>query len=284
MLGSSKPSTPLPPFLFSLSIRKIRTRNQIKSFQEGYSKLMEKENEGNKISSFQGFLKLTKRVRKSKTNSFTTSIFSLPNELLITEVLARVAATSVCDFFNLILSSKAFHQTANDNYILGHVSLDKVPVIPWRLPKQAFFLEKCKETGHPEALYREGVVQYFSFAKEGEGLNCLNSAAKVGHVGAAYVLGVILLCIEEGGKGRRLLNYVKSKKGIGESRKKFKDVINRLWLNNFLEPKPNACPMQAQHRRKQRWPSDDDDDNDVSCEACGCHLQVIFVCNLLRGS
>ncbi|TYJ08036.1 hypothetical protein E1A91_A11G047200v1 [Gossypium mustelinum] len=235
MLGSSKPSTPLPPFLFSLSIRKIRTRHQIKSFQE--------------------------------------------------EVLARVAATSICDFFNLILSCKAFHQTADDNYILGHVSLDKVPVIPWRSPKQAFFLEKCKETGHPEALYREGVVQYFSFAKVGEGLNCLNSAAKVGHVGAAYVLGVILLCIDKGGDGRRLLNYVKSKKGIGESRKKFKDVINRLWLNNFLEPKPNACPMQAQHRRKQRWPSDDDDDDDddVSCEACGCHLQVIFVCNLLRG-
>ncbi|KAA3475690.1 F-box protein isoform X1 [Gossypium australe] len=75
---------------------------------------------GNKISLFQGFLKLTKRVRKSKTNSFTTSIFSLPNELLIKEVLARVAATSVCDFFNLILRCFYF-------YFLGlHLYLIKV--------------------------------------------------------------------------------------------------------------------------------------------------------------
>lgn len=84
----------------------------------------------------------------------------------------------------------------------------------------------------------------------GEGLNRLDSAAKVGHVGAAYVLGVILLCVQEGEEGRRLINYVKSEKGIGESRKKFKDVINRIWRNNFLEPKP-ICLSNARTAQKK---------------------------------
>ncbi|KAK8693041.1 hypothetical protein V6N13_070640 [Hibiscus sabdariffa] len=300
-LNTLKASTPLRPFLFALSARKPRTRNQIK------------------------------RNRKNKTNPFPT-IFSLPNEL-IAEVLARVAAISASDLFNVVLrcvflfpscvvfsfmsmknilvliSCKVFHRIAGDDYILRHVSLEKFPVIPWGSTEQAFFLDKCKRSGHPEALYREGVVcnktlsyfpvsmhaiinandntyqcqiGYFSFGKVEEGLNCLNNAAKVGHLGASYVLGVILLCVEETEEeGRRLLNYVKSESGIRESRKKLKDIVSVTWRKMSLKPKSNSCPMQGQHRRRGGWPGDSDDE--VDCEACGCHLEVIFVCSLLRG-
>ncbi|GMI67320.1 hypothetical protein HRI_000401300 [Hibiscus trionum] len=249
-LNTFKPSTPLRPFLFALSTRKPRTRNQIK------------------------------RNRRTKTNPFPT-IFSLPNEL-IAEVVARVAATSANDFFNVVLSCKVFNRIAEDNYILRHVTLEKFPVVPWGSTEQAFFLDKCKRSGHPEALYREGVIKYFSFAKVEEGLNCLNSAAKIGHLGASYVLGVILLCVEKTEEeGRRLLSYVRSESGIGESRKKLKDIISVTWLKMRLKPKPNSCPMQEQHRRRRGWPSDSDDE--VDCEACGCHSEVDFVCNLLRG-
>ncbi|EOY22887.1 hypothetical protein QQP08_010160 [Theobroma cacao] len=279
-----KVSPPLHFFLFSLSILisgspKTKRRNQIKNFQN-FSKL-KKTRKGNKRSSCQGSPKVKKR-RKSKTNLFP-NIFSLPNELM-TEVLARVAAYSFHDFFDVKLSCKVFHQIADDKYILQHVSLEKFPVTPWCSTKQSFFLEKCKRSGHPEALYREGVVEHFSFARVEEGLNCLNSAAKVGHLGASYVLGVILLCTEEPDQeqdGRRLLKLEKSKKGVRESRKKLNDTIRNIWLNNLLEGKPNCCPMRDQHRRRRGWPSDNEDD--VDCEACGCDLEVIFVCNLLRG-
>ena len=85
------------------------------------------------------------------------------------------------------------------------------------------------------------------------------------------MLGVIILCAEkpdEEQKGRRLLNYVKSEKGIRESRKKSNDILKAVWLKNFLKPKPNCCPMQDQHRRRQGWPSD------VYCEARGYDLEV----------
>ncbi|KAK8703052.1 hypothetical protein V6N13_021382 [Hibiscus sabdariffa] len=242
-LNTLKASTPLRPFLFALSTRKPRTR-------------------------------------KGKTNPFPT-IFSLPNEL-IAEVLARVAAISVSDLFNVVLSCKVFHRIAGDDYILRHVSLEKFPVIPWGSTEQAFFLDKCKRSGHPEALYREGVIGYFSFGKVEEGLNCLNNAAKAGHLGASYVLGVILLCVEETEEeGRQLFNHVKAERGIRESRKKLKDIVSVTWRKMVLKPKSNSCPMQEQHRRRGGWP--DDSDDEVDCEACGCHLEIIFVCSLLRG-
>ena len=96
-------SKPLHLFLFSLSIlmstsHKTKRRNKIKRFQDCSTLI--KTRKGNKRSSCQGFPKLTKR-RKSKRKLFPT-IFSLPNEL-ITEVLARVAAYSVNDFFDVKL-------------------------------------------------------------------------------------------------------------------------------------------------------------------------------------
>ncbi|KAF2315800.1 hypothetical protein GH714_040339 [Hevea brasiliensis] len=173
--------------------------------------------------------------------------------------------------------------------IYRQVSLERFPPVPWFISKQASsFLDRCKENGNPEALFRQGVVECFSQIKLESGLRCLKRAASSGHHKASYILGVILLCSENKyePEGMKLIEEVKRNKKIRECRQKLKDIIWNIWLKNkfILEAKPNGCPLSHLHRKRDGWPSFNvDDDDDISCRECSCHREVIFVCNLLKG-
>jgi len=108
-----------------------------------------------------------------------SSIKSLPNELL-TEVLGHVASTSFTDLFNVKLSCKYFLEVAKDDYIFQRISLEKFPVVPLRISNEASsFFKRCEESGNPESLFRQGMIDYFSLAMIESGLEYLKRVAKV---------------------------------------------------------------------------------------------------------
>ncbi|GMP69915.1 hypothetical protein CsSME_00028994 [Camellia sinensis var. sinensis] len=258
-----------------------------------------------------GGSKLMKRIgrRRSKENKngrevIVASFESLPSEVVV-EVLGRIASSSFTDFFNAKLSSKILNEAADDNYIYQQMSLEKFPVVPWRVTTEAScFLNKCKESGNPEALYRQGVVDYFSLMRIESGLESLNRAASSGHGGALYVLSIIFLFSEDDEfkkQGIRILSSIhKSKPTSGkrrlirECRDKLREIVRMIWVVNPLVQKqrPSTCcairdndvdrhERLGRRRRRRGWESDDEDDDDeVECDGCRCDREVDSVCNM----
>ncbi|CAK9181536.1 unnamed protein product [Ilex paraguariensis] len=235
-----------------------------------------------------------RRRNNGKKNHMVPSIDSIPKEL-VSEVLARVAAFSSTDFLSARLSCKVFNEVGEDNYVFHHVSLDKFPVIPWRASEEASsFLNKCRESGNPEALYRQGVVDYFSYMRLDSALECLKKAASSGHIGALYVLGIILLFHGDEFKqeGIQLLSGMKESKMskrrvLKDCRENLKAIIRRIWIKNsiVLENRPVCCTMGDQHKKKEGWASEtDEEDNYQYCQACTCDREVASICTMLPRS
>ncbi|XP_052290359.1 putative F-box protein At1g67623 [Citrus sinensis] len=216
----------------------------------------------------------------------TRSIFSLPDELL-SEILARVGACSLDDLLNAGLSCKLFNEITFDKYVLRQASIEKIPAMPWH--KNYSFLEKCRDSGNPEALYKQGVVEFFSYSNLEAGVAYLDIATKSGHLGASYILGVIFLCKddedddnESNQKGMQHLDKVYRAKRLSQCRNKLQSITQTLWKNYYLKPKLNKCPSRKNHGLKVGWPCEVDD-IELVCETCRCHREVTFVCNILRG-
>ncbi|KAL5827012.1 hypothetical protein ACOSQ3_018857 [Xanthoceras sorbifolium] len=104
-------------------------------------------------------------MKRTKSNNVTF----LPKDLL-TQVLARVASSSVSDLFNLELSCKDLLLLGQDDCVFEHASMEKFSISP------------CKESGNPEALYRQGMLEFFSLYKTSSGFQFLKTAAKKGHM------------------------------------------------------------------------------------------------------
>ncbi|XP_057432595.1 uncharacterized protein LOC130725376 [Lotus japonicus] len=84
---------------------------------------------------------------------------------------------------------KDFLDAAEDGYVWRRVSLDTFPLIQW-LPndKVSSFLNRCKEYGNMESLYREGLQKYFDYPNgKIDGLEIFKVAAQKGHKEAKYV-------------------------------------------------------------------------------------------------
>ncbi|KAH7570434.1 hypothetical protein JRO89_XS05G0106200 [Xanthoceras sorbifolium] len=136
-----------------------------------------------------------KRTKPNNDNNkkVGASIKSLPKDLLA-NVLARVASDSIADLFNVELSCKDLHEMGNDDYVLQHACMDSFPVASWPVSDEASsFMKRCKESSNAEALFRQGMFEYFSLSQMKSGLALLKRAAKKEHVEATYVCGIILL-------------------------------------------------------------------------------------------
>ncbi|KAA8529733.1 hypothetical protein F0562_034167 [Nyssa sinensis] len=227
-------------------------------------------------------IKITKPRRELHNPA---AIKSLPGDLLI-EVLGRVASSSFTDLFNAKLCCRDFLGLAEDDYILQHVSIDKFPVIPWFTSGEAIsFINRCKESGNPEALFRQGMVEYFSFKNVESGLESLKKAAEKGHAEASYVYEIILLC-SEGGSNQEsfeLLNAVKSSKSAS-LRRSIKAMFQSMWVkNNNIMPQHHSCcnANGCIIELGGRW--DRDEDKVVCCDACRRDQEVVSFCNMLQG-
>ncbi|KAF7837801.1 putative F-box protein [Senna tora] len=144
---------------------------------------------------------LMKRVARhnnnNNNNNNRTSIQCLPKDLLV-DIFAKVASHSSTDLFNLKFCSRHFLDASQDNYIYQQVSLNKFPFIHW-FPithQESSFLNRCKECGNLESLFRQGMLQFFSHIQfdQAQGFLTLQKAAREGHKEAMYVVALILLC------------------------------------------------------------------------------------------
>ncbi|KAL6983842.1 hypothetical protein U1Q18_017216 [Sarracenia purpurea var. burkii] len=182
---------------------------------------------------------------------------------------------------------------AEDNYILQNVSIENFPVIQWfKCDEMDSFLNRCKENGNPEALYRQGMVEYFSYVRMESGLEHLKRAADKGHVEASYVYGIILLCMggESSIQGLKHLNAMKrSSKSknlriLKECRERIKTILRTMWVNNHLVHHETGfcCHAQTRAIEVESWEGRQYVEDDKGCEACIWDREVALFCDMLH--
>ncbi|XP_027155910.1 putative F-box protein At1g67623 [Coffea eugenioides] len=215
-----------------------------------------------------------------------TSILSLPTEVL-SEVLARVASSSSTDLFRAKLCCKLFNEVSDAKNIYQRVSLDRFEIVPWQKNhKVSRFLKKCRQSKNPEALYRKGVVDFFSDKHEDSALENLEEAANSGHADAAYALGIIYIFVggdEFKRKGMRLLMKSRLLQGrVNLCRQNLRALLRMIWVKNpvFLNPTPICCAM-THERKTSSWPMHPDEVEESTCEGCACDEEIRAICAAL---
>ncbi|KAL6581207.1 hypothetical protein OROMI_007130 [Orobanche minor] len=228
---------------------------------------------------------MTRRPKNMKASSNRRSIIeSVPNEVLVCEILGRVAASSFTDMFNVKLSCKTFKEIGEDKYVYQRVTLDKFPIIPWNplSEKHEAFLNKCRESENPEVLYRQAVIDYFNKINPGSAWMHLQKAAKLGHVGARYVMCIVLLLC---GRDRQkkiginmLSDFRKSKSAmrrLKSCRNNLIKILRQMWVKNpdLIEP-TKCCPTPNQHQWRNLWCEDDECSK---CDACNADREIKYI-------
>ncbi|KAL0801181.1 hypothetical protein Bca101_056357 [Brassica carinata] len=159
------------------------------------------------------------------SNKRRVSLDSLPDDLLV-EISSRTAASSLSAVRNLRLVSKTFKRTCDEKYVISRLSLHELDLLTWyhyqdpeldyqgselerkvrielerkvRTKRLSNFYRRCRRNGNPEALYRQGIINYFRRNQKRRGLKLLSQAAKKGNKEAIYIYGLILIC--GGGRG-----------------------------------------------------------------------------------
>jgi hypothetical protein len=117
----------------------------------------------------------------------------LPNDMLI-EVLTRVTSSSFTDLFNGKLTCRDLCELADEDYIFQQASLENIPH-SWCSNAEVLFLKRCKESGNPNAIFREGMHGYFTSKNPELGLKLLETAHEKGHIEATYIYSIILICL-----------------------------------------------------------------------------------------
>ncbi|KAI9074233.1 hypothetical protein K1719_043798 [Acacia pycnantha] len=158
------------------------------------------------------------------------------------------------------------------------------------------FLRNCTENENPQALYRQGLVEYFSHENLEKGLRYIKASSGSCHEGASYIFGVIMACdssecSKELGMGV-LKNIMKKKNSLlRECREKFKDTMKHQWPNKILKPNPNSCQMKDEHKmtmmmkmKNRGWLTETERAEEIECEECRCHWEVTFISYWLHGN
>nr|XP_027120625.1 putative F-box protein At1g67623 [Coffea arabica] len=243
--------------------------------------------ESPELSSMSGSKRRQPHMANAQNLQTTTSFSSLPREL-VSEVLARVAASSSTDLSRAKLCCKRFADVAEDNRVYQRVSVAKFDIVPWRKnPKVSMFVKKCRRCKNPEALYRKGVVNYFRGKNVESALQRVEEAAKAGHDEAAYALAVIFVF---GGeelkqKGMAMLSGMKKsaaqRRRVKEWRDNLRRILKMIWVQNslVLGKRPICCG--SQHKRKRGWGPDELDAVESTCEGCACDEEIGPICDAL---
>ncbi|CAI9091865.1 OLC1v1026967C1 [Oldenlandia corymbosa var. corymbosa] len=216
----------------------------------------------------------------------------LPRELT-TEVLGRVASSSIADLYNAKLCCKELFGAAEEEYVHKQITLDKIPIIQWSEDRKiSDFLNKCRQSRNPEALFRKGVVDYFGGKDVSDAIRCLQEASKSGHSEASYTMAVIWLF--EGGesskqKGLKMLSGMQKsriqKRRIKNCRERLESIVVNILVDNasILKQQPTCCVMG--HQRKKRrfyWGEEIDEDDNIACDACTCDEELTAIRKAIR--
>ncbi|GAB2280587.1 hypothetical protein Dimus_015217 [Dionaea muscipula] len=227
-------------------------------------------------------------TRTSSKIVSSSPIEFLPMHVLV-DIFARVASTSFNDLLTMKLCCKEFHEATEDDYVFKHVLFprDRFGTIQWcHQEKIVSFLKHCGDCGNPDALYVEGMVNYFSHLRRREGgFDNLRRAAEKGHLEACYVLGVILARYNTKGKSVELLKLLrdvlkKSNTNIRHLRKKVEKIVRQMWVTNRMEDAVEAhrCNICQARRRDLGWDLDQGRD-----ELCSWECEVKSFHDMLLG-
>ncbi|KAG5630426.1 hypothetical protein H5410_002143 [Solanum commersonii] len=107
-----------------------------------------------------------------------------------------IVSYSFKNLMNVRLSSRVLNQVANEPFVYQKVTLDDFteyiwPCNPWLVVRKCTsFLEMCRALRNLEALYNQGVFDYFNHSDPNT-LGMINQAVDGGHIGASYALVII---------------------------------------------------------------------------------------------
>ncbi|XP_021276299.1 uncharacterized protein LOC110410761 [Herrania umbratica] len=215
-------------------------------------------------------MRLIENTMKKKPSN----IKSLPREMLA-EILRHAASNSIVDFRSVKLSCKAFLEASNDNYIFENVSMENISPVPW-YKKEKIFLKRCKDAKNAEALYRTGMLNFFSKKKLESGLRYLKKAVEKDHVEAKYVYGIILICLGGELKQKGLQIVSSLDRTSSSTRNKTNKMLSVMWVRVSLQR-----PKESVHNTKLSCNSDDNlsSDQGQAWEAKYNPLDNLSCCN-----
>ncbi|KAK3404510.1 hypothetical protein EUGRSUZ_K00814 [Eucalyptus grandis] len=112
-------------------------------------------------------------------------------------------------------------------------------------------------------------------------MKLLDRAAELGHLGASYIFGLLLVC--EGGESKKkegvgLLRKVYSTGRLVECREKYLISIRGMWWNNKMifreDLRRYDCEIQVEHCKRRGWVRDIDYYDHTECEQCICQAKT----------
>ncbi|XP_072088103.1 putative F-box protein At1g67623 [Arachis hypogaea] len=123
----------------------------------------------------------------------------LPRDIWV-RIATRVALDSINDLFNMQVGCKVFLGAARSDAVYKEASMTELPIASFLdnhcLPKHRL-IERCVEAGNPgiaDAILRQGLTEYFGFARRGIGMELLSGAWTEGSIEAGYMSAMLLLC------------------------------------------------------------------------------------------
>ncbi|PIN22462.1 hypothetical protein CDL12_04828 [Handroanthus impetiginosus] len=199
----------------------------------------------------------------------------IPKELL-RDIVARVAASSLTDYINVKLSCKMLKEVAENSCVEIHTD------------ETNNFINRCLENGNSDALYRLGMVQYFGRDNLDLALKYLNKSASLDHVGAYYIICIILIYSgDDFIKGG--VDFLSTMKMSRQYRKRVKfyrehliRILGLISINNstVLRRRPICCTKN--HKLVTRFGvEDDEEDYYVFCDACTCDIEMAYIFAML---
>ncbi|XVF41661.1 hypothetical protein PTKIN_Ptkin01aG0297800 [Pterospermum kingtungense] len=236
-------------------------------------------------------------------NKPSNLVKSLPADML-SEILGQVASKSITDFVNTKLSCKAFLGASNYNHIFEKISLENVGFVPW-FGRERVFFKRCKDARNAEALYRKGMLDFFSRRKRSSGLRYLKKAVEKGHVEARYTYGLILVSFgdEQRNQGLQVLSSLNlTSCRIRSCRLKTRKSLGSMWVYRYLtSPKiytvingGDLVAFNCDHDmmlRSNRFCSENHAweegsypaDNLPRCDSCFWDREAALFCNMVTG-
>ncbi|WJX24298.1 hypothetical protein P8452_13421 [Trifolium repens] len=239
---------------------------------------------------------ITSDGEKNESNLLReTSIESLP-EPVLHDIITIVGSNSVADLHSFKMSSKFHSGIANDRYVLNKVSLDRSPNIqfPWEPNENALaFLKRCEESGNPEALWSEGLREFFNYPMGNwMGREKLRIAAEGGYNLAKYAYGLIMLCSENDEsriEGIKHLRYLRMNHCILHCRRRMTEIQHYFWRNNGMLVRNQTLVCKSTpgcggwRLKRGRWGfMDDEDDDTTTCENCRWDHELQFFYGIFR--
>ncbi|KAL0452705.1 UNVERIFIED_CONTAM: hypothetical protein Slati_1248600 [Sesamum latifolium] len=181
-----------------------------------------------------------------------------------------------------------FKEVAESSNVHKCISLDEFPMAALHDMNgdARSFMDRCVASENLDALYMLGMVEYFSCDNLDTALTCLNKSARLGHVGAYYIITIILLLSGRDfkQKGVTLLSTMKSSREYREKVKYYREVLIKfLRLATTRNPKvlngrPSCC-SNARHRilETNGLSLVGNMDDSLFCDACTCDRELAYI-------